>query len=98
MPTTPSPASLRILSLALAALAAAGCRPEAAPPPAFPPPQVTVARPVLYPVQSYYEYNGHLEAVEMVEIKARVKGLLQEVHFAEGNEVEQGAPLYTIDP
>jgi multidrug efflux system membrane fusion protein len=62
------------------------------------PPKVTVAHPVAVPVQGYYEYNGHLDAVEMVEIKARVKGLLQEVHFKEGDEVEAGTKLYTIDP
>src|SRR5688572_2007918 len=63
-----------------------------------PPPTATVARPVPYPVQAYYEYNGHLAAVETVEVRARVKGILQEVHFVEGDEVEAGAPLYTIDP
>ena len=79
-------------------LALAGCRPSASTPPAPQPPKVTVVRPVTYPVQNYFEYNGHLEAVETVEIRARVKGLLQEVHFTEGEEVEQGAKLYTIDP
>ena len=77
---------------------AAGCQRAKPTPPAPPPPKVTVARPVAYPVQNYYEYNGHLEAVEAVEVRARVKGLLQEVHFIEGDEVEAGAPLYTIDP
>jgi membrane fusion protein, multidrug efflux system len=75
-----------------------GCQRDKPSAPAPPPPKVTVARPVAFPVQSYYEYNGHLEAVEAVEIRARVKGLLQEVHFVEGEEVEQGTPLYTIDP
>ena len=76
----------------------AGCQRNAAPPPSPPPPTVTVAKPISHPVQSYYEYNGHLEAVETVEIRARVKGLLQAVTFVEGDEVEAGAPLYTIDP
>ena len=79
-------------------LLTAGCERARPTPPAPPPPTVTVVRPVVYPVQSYYEYNGHLEAVEAVEVRARVKGLLQEVHFVEGDEVEAGAPLYTIDP
>jgi RND family efflux transporter MFP subunit len=63
-----------------------------------PPPRVTVAKPVAYPVQKYFEYNGYLEAVATNEIRARVKGFLDEVHFKEGVEVEKGAPLYTIDP
>lgn len=79
-------------------LVATGCQRAKPTPPAPPPPPVTVARPVAYPVQNYYEYNGHLEAVESVEVRARVKGLLQDVHFVEGDEVEAGAPLYTIDP
>jgi membrane fusion protein, multidrug efflux system len=85
-----------LLAIALAALA--GCTRAKPTPPAPPPPAVTVARPVGYPVQSYYDYNGHLDAVESVEIRARVKGLLQIVHFDEGTEVAANAPLYTIDP
>jgi RND family efflux transporter MFP subunit len=80
------------------ALGLAGCK-VGAPPPAEPPPaKVTVARPVMTPVQDFNEYNGHLEAVEMVEVKARVKGLLQEVYFKEGEEIAAGAKLYLIDP
>lgn len=85
-----------LAALGLAALA--GCRREKPAPPAPPAPAVTVAHPAVYPVQSYYEYNGHLEAVETVDVRARVKGLLTAVHFVEGDEVEKGAPLYTIDP
>ena len=84
--------------LCAALVGLAGCQRQKPAPPAPPPPKVTVARPVAYPVQSYYEYNGHLEAVETVEVRARVKGLLEAVHFVEGDEVEAGAPLYTIDP
>src|SRR5262245_9390782 len=87
---------LLVLAIALASL---GCKKKnAGAPPTPPPAKVTVAKPVSYPVQSYYEYNGHTEAVETVEIRARVKGLLQEIHFTEGEEIEKGAPLYTIDP
>jgi RND family efflux transporter MFP subunit len=90
---------LRLSPLAgLSLVLAIGCTQQKPSAPSLPPPTVTVARPVPYPVQNYYEYNGHLEAVETVEIRARVKGLLQEVHFVEGTEVEAAAPLYTIDP
>ena len=87
-----------VLAAAFGAAAIAGCNRDKPVPPAPPPPTVTVARPVSYPVQTYYEYNGHLEAVETVEVRARVKGILQDVHFVEGDEVDAGAPLYTIDP
>jgi RND family efflux transporter MFP subunit len=81
-----------------ALLALAGCQRTKPAPPAMPPPKVTVAKPATYPVQSYYEYNGYLEAVETVQIKARVKGLLQKITFTEGEEVEAGDLLYMIDP
>jgi multidrug efflux system membrane fusion protein len=98
--------------LALAALGAGcgglvGCRREKEAPPVPPPPTVTVAKPVMMPVQPFYEYNGHLDTTQMVEIRARVKGLLTIVHFKEGTEVHgpldagliaiPGEELYTID-
>lgn len=84
----------------LAAAAVAGCKKDNpdAKAKAMPPPQVGVARPVEWPVQSYREYNGYLEAVETVQVKARVKGVLEKIHFTEGDEVKEGDPLYSIDP
>jgi multidrug efflux system membrane fusion protein len=85
-------------TILLGGLAVLGCN-RTAPPPAAPPPAtVTVARPVLYPVQAYFEYNGYLDAIETVQIKARVKGILEKIHFNEGDDVVAGAPLYDIDP
>ncbi len=98
MPSSATRLQLVGFVLCAVGVCAAGCQRKAAKPPDMPPPVVTVARPATFPVQSFYAYNGHLEAVETVEIKARVKGLLQEVHFKEGDEVEAGARLYTIDP
>lgn len=65
---------------------------------AMPPPAVTVARGVTVPVQAYFEYNGYLDAVEAVQVKARVKGQLKSVLFTEGSEVPSGKLLYEIDP
>ncbi len=84
-----------VFTLAVAALA--GCNRGEAPPPQFAPPPVTVVRPVAQPVQGHYEYNGYLGAVDTVQVVARVKGILEEVHFTEGEEVKKGAPLYSID-
>lgn len=58
----------------------------------------TVVSPVAYPVQAYYEYNGYLDSVESVQVRARVKGVLEEFRFAEGEEVKKGDLLYRIDP
>jgi RND family efflux transporter MFP subunit len=78
-------------------LVAAGCKQNLPNAQAPPPPKVTVAHPVMSPVQTYYLYNGHLEPTKAVDVRARVKGLLKEVKFVEGEEVQQGDPLYAID-
>lgn len=79
-------------------LCSTGCQRPQAVPPAPPPPTVTVTRPIPYPVQTYFEYNGNLEAVEMVQVTARVKGFLNEIPFTEGIEVKKGDLLFKIDP
>jgi RND family efflux transporter MFP subunit len=75
-----------------------GCRAKPAQTPEAPPAKVTVAHPVIYPVQTYMEYNGNLDAMETVQIRARVKGLLNKIEFTEGEEVKDGELLYQIDP
>lgn len=92
-----SPIHCAVLFAWLAALA--GCRQaqsQQAPPP--PPPTVTVALPVTAPITEHHDFTGVTEAVEAVEIRARVQGFLQEIHFTEGTEVQAGDLLYTIDP
>ena len=69
---------------------------QAAAPP--PPPKVTVSQPVLREVVEWDEYTGRLEAVESVEVRARVSGYLQSVHFTDGAIVKKGALLFVIDP
>ena len=44
------------------------------------------------------EFSGRLEAVERVEVRSRVAGAVQAVHFREGALVKQGDLLITIDP
>ena len=63
-----------------------------------PPPSVTVARPVVRTVTDYLEETGTTEAVERVEIRARVSGYLQEVSFQDGQDVRKGDKLYLIQP
>lgn len=52
----------------------------------------------MYPVQTYFEYNGNLDAKEMVQIVARVEGFLNEIKFREGDDVKEGDLLFEIDP
>lgn len=63
-----------------------------------PPPPVDVATPLVKPVTEWDTFTGRFEAVEHVELRARVSGYLQEVHFRDGEYVEKGALLFTIDP
>lgn len=44
------------------------------------------------------EYTARLQAVESVEVRARVSGYLESIHFKEGSVVEKGALLFSIDP
>jgi len=83
--------------LAGLALLLVGCeRPQAAPAPA--PPKVTVSRPVVRDVIEWDEYTGRLVAVESVEVRARVSGYLQSIHFNDGAIVKKGSLLFVIDP
>ncbi len=62
-----------------------------------PPPVVSVVQPVQREVIEWDEYIGRLESPESVEIRARVSGYLDKVHFKEGKEVKKGDLLFTID-
>jgi multidrug efflux system membrane fusion protein len=67
----------------------------AAAPPATP---VSVAQVVSQDVAAWNEFSGRLEAVERVDVRARVSGAVQAVHFREGSLVKAGDLLVTIDP
>jgi RND family efflux transporter MFP subunit len=62
-----------------------------------PPPAVTVAKPTQRTVVDYDEYVGRFVAVDAVEVRARVSGYLESVHFKDGQIVKQGELLFTID-
>lgn len=98
MSLTSLPCALRrvVAPLALAALVAAcgqNQRQQAGPPP----PAVTVAEPVKKQVTDFDEYVGRFTAVDSVEVRARVSGYLDQVHFTDGQMVKQGDLLFTID-
>ncbi|MDO8385527.1 MAG: efflux RND transporter periplasmic adaptor subunit [Polaromonas sp.] len=59
---------------------------------------VSVATVVQSDVAAWDEFSGRLEAVERVDIRSRVAGILQAVHFREGALVKKGELLLTIDP
>ena len=84
-------------SCALLCLFLSGCR-KPAPPPQRPPPPVTANQPTQREIIEWDEYPGRLEAVEMVEVRARVSGYLKAVQFKDGSEVKKGDLLFVIDP
>jgi len=67
---------------------------QGGPPPA---PLVTVATPVKRMVTEFDEYVGRFAAINSVEVRARVSGYLDGVHFKDGQLVKQGDLLFTID-
>lgn len=61
------------------------------------PPTVTVASPVVKEIVEDDEFVGRYEATAEVEVRARVSGYLETVHFIDGALVERGDPLFTVD-
>ena len=61
-------------------------------------PQVTVAQPVRRPIVEWDRYTGRLAAVQSVDVRARVSGHLESIHFSEGDIVQEGQLLFVIDP
>jgi membrane fusion protein, multidrug efflux system len=87
---------LAAMALAAATAVLTACAPPK--PAAPPPPKVTVAQPRTSVVTNWDEYPGHIEAVEMVELRPKVAGYLESIHFEDGAEVKAGDLLFVIDP
>lgn len=62
-----------------------------------PPPQVTVSRPAQQPVTDYIYLTGNTQAVDQVELDARVEGFLTSIHFKDGEFVKKGDLLFIIE-
>jgi RND family efflux transporter MFP subunit len=87
-----------VAGLVLALLSACSDTGKAPAPAAPPPPNVTVAKPQIRQVVDEDEYVGRFVAQNAVEIRARVSGYLEQVHFKDGAYVKQGDLLFSIDP
>ncbi|MGA7877948.1 MAG: efflux RND transporter periplasmic adaptor subunit, partial [Desulfoferrobacter sp.] len=62
------------------------------------PPKVTVVQPIQKSVTNYLEMPGNLQAIETVDLVARVEGFLQSIHFEDGAFVEKGQLLFVVEP
>ncbi|MCK5355099.1 MAG: efflux RND transporter periplasmic adaptor subunit [Methyloprofundus sp.] len=63
-----------------------------------PPPEVTVSQPTQQSVTEYLQFTGTTQSVGYAEVKARVSGILESMHFVPGAKVKQGDLLFVIDP
>ena len=62
------------------------------------PPKVTVQHPQVRQLTEYAEFNGWMDASDTVEVRARVRGHIDKIHFVDGEIVEAGKLLFELDP
>jgi RND family efflux transporter MFP subunit len=87
------PAGWTALAALLAVTLSCGQRNVYAPPPA---PKVTVSQPVRQMVTDYLEFTGNTQAINTVQLRARVEGYLEKVFFQDGDRVKKGQLLFLI--
>ncbi len=63
-----------------------------------PPPVVGVITAARQPVYAQHSYVGHIQSPHIVNLQARVTGYLESQNFTDGQAVQQGQLLYTIEP
>jgi RND family efflux transporter MFP subunit len=88
--------SLLVISAANTWLAIGGAALAQSPSTQAPP--VTVAKPVVKDIIERTDFIGRFEAIDQVDIRARVSGYLDKVHFQDGTFIKAGDLLFTIDP
>lgn len=87
----------RLGMLLVIASSLCGCSPEKTAPPPMPPPAVAVIKVAIAPVTVYEDYAAQTEAVETIEIRARVGGILERQAFKDGARIKKGDLLFVID-
>ena len=69
----------------------------AAGPGKMPPPSVTITNIAEQDITPATEYIGHIEAIQQVDLKARIEGILEKINFKEGDFVKKGDILFEIE-
>ena len=59
--------------------------------------QVKIAQPLLQTITEWEQFTGHIEAINHVNVRARISGYLEKVHFKAGDLVNKGDLLFSID-
>jgi RND family efflux transporter MFP subunit len=90
--------ALRLSLLAVAAAMSGGCNPSNAQGGPGGPPPVSVAPVTQRALQTSEDFSARIEAQATVELRSRVAGTVDRVHFKDGQRVAKGALLFTIDP
>jgi RND family efflux transporter MFP subunit len=74
----------------------AGCNGQNAyvPPP---PPEVTAAKPAVKPATIYFSLTGNTQAIQSVDLVARVQGFLTGINYKDGEQVAKGDVLFEIE-
>jgi RND family efflux transporter MFP subunit len=67
-------------------------------PAAAPPPAVTVAKPIVREMIEWKDFTGQFEAVDFVDVRARVSGYLESINFVDGQIAKKGDLLFVIEP
>ncbi|MGZ5862380.1 MAG: efflux RND transporter periplasmic adaptor subunit [Methyloceanibacter sp.] len=63
-----------------------------------PPPTVTVAKPLVKELVEWKDFTGQFQAVESVDVRARVSGYLESINFTDGQVIKKGDLLFVIEP
>jgi RND family efflux transporter MFP subunit len=83
-----------MFAVVLALVSGCGRQQQVAPPP----PEVSTLQPVVKEVTEWDDFTGRLEPIKSVEVRARVSGWLDSIHFKDGQMVKAGDLLFVIDP
>lgn len=94
--TLPNPSIILITCLMLLAACSKNETPNTAVAP--PKPTIVASQPLQQEIVEWDEYTGRLQAVESVDIRARVSGYLQQISFKDGGKVQKGDLLFVVDP
>lgn len=84
--------------LATSILGLSSCARPAPPLAQTKPAEVIVGLPTKKIVTDYEEFTGRTEAIKAVDVRSRVTGYLEKIHFVDGKDVKENQPLFDIDP